>query len=70
MFNAGVCRYQGRYVMIFRNDYGDFQSIGTFEGTNLGIAFSNDGVAVIDDFEESELLSLSVPDNRNMVLLP
>lgn len=28
------------------------------------------GVAVTDDFERWEVLSASVPDNRNMVLFP
>lgn len=138
VFNAGVCRFQGRYVMVFRNDYGatkhDYENNGPrLRGTNLGIAFSSDGVtwdiapkpmlaleqarelcrpllagrdpqqeigrlydprltvlggrvymccavdtkhglrggvAVTDDFEKWELLCLSQPDNRNMVLFP
>ena len=28
------------------------------------------GIAVTEDFEKFEVLSLTVPDNRNMVLLP
>jgi beta-1,4-mannooligosaccharide/beta-1,4-mannosyl-N-acetylglucosamine phosphorylase len=117
VFNAGVTKYQGRYVMVFRNDYG---SIGEqkLEGTNIGLAFSDDGlkwdvsprpcftladneiiraydprltvidgvchlcfavdtkhgvrggIATTEDFEKFEILSLSVPDNRNMVLFP
>ncbi|MGC9348662.1 MAG: glycoside hydrolase family 130 protein [Anaerolineae bacterium] len=43
VFNAGVTRYQGRYVMVFRNDYGDFEA-QTLHATNLGLAFSDDGV--------------------------
>ncbi len=125
IFNAGVCKYQGRYVMLFRNDYGRWGDT-RFDGTNLGLAFSKDGidweveprpvwdqtdpglidatdgdiirvydprlsvidgrayvcfacdthhglrggVAVTDDFQKFEVLSLSVPDNRNMVLFP
>lgn len=125
IFNAGVCRYRGKYVMVFRNDAG-FSPAGWEKGathTNLGIAFSDDGVkwrvepepwraaaefvasspeigriydprltvidgrcylcfavdtkhgvrggiAVTDDFERLEILSLSTPDNRNMVLFP
>ena len=125
IFNAGVCRYQGKYVMVFRNDAG-FSPAGWKVGapyTNLGIAFSDDGVrwqaepkpwraaeelvasspeiqriydprltvidgrcylcfavdtlhgvrggiAVTDDFSRLEVLSLSTPDNRNMVLFP
>ena len=118
VFNAGVTKYAGRYVMAFRNDYGDFKQSGGEHGTNIGLAFSDDGirwdceptpwiawstdeirraydprltvldgraylcfavdtahgirggVAVTDDFDRWELLSLSAPDNRNMVLFP
>jgi beta-1,4-mannooligosaccharide/beta-1,4-mannosyl-N-acetylglucosamine phosphorylase len=118
VFNAGVARFQGRYVMVFRNDYGWRGEQGRFEGTNLGLAFSDDGVtwdvasqpcwdwrdeevqraydprltvlegrcwmtfaldthhgvrgglAVTDDFEHFDVLHLTAPDNRNMVLLP
>jgi len=117
VFNAGVMKHEGRYVMIFRNDYGTWGET-RFEGTNLGLAFSDDGIhwdvrpepcfdlkddeirrgydprltvvdgqvymcfaidtrhgvrggiARTDDFEHFEILSLSVPDNRNMVLFP
>lgn len=117
IFNAGVAKYQGRYVMVFRNDYGVWGA-PRIDGTNLGLAFSKDGlhwdvqpkpcfamedqevtraydprltvldgrcymcfavdtrhglrggIAVTEDFEKFEVLSLSVPDNRNMVLLP
>lgn len=117
IFNAGVTKFQGRYVMVFRNDYG-YKGKNDFEGTNIGVAYSNDGIhwdvqkkpcfqlkdeeiiraydprlTVIDgkcymcfaadtrhgirggiasteDFENFEILSLSVPDNRNMVLFP
>ena len=120
VFNAGVTKYEGQYVMVFRNDYGN-EAMGTIEPhhtTNLGLAFSKDGVhwdvqsapcwmwhddevirvydprltviegrcymcfavdtkhglrggiAVTDDFHNFEVLSLSLPDNRNMVLFP
>jgi beta-1,4-mannooligosaccharide/beta-1,4-mannosyl-N-acetylglucosamine phosphorylase len=117
IFNAGVTKFQGRYVMVFRNDYGSL-SEQRLDGTNLGLAFSDDGInwdvqpqpcfdlrsdeitraydprltvldgrcymcfavdthhglrgglAVTDDFEHFELLSLTVPDNRNLVLFP
>jgi beta-1,4-mannooligosaccharide/beta-1,4-mannosyl-N-acetylglucosamine phosphorylase len=42
-FNAGVTKYEGRYVMVFRNDYGDFDA-HRLDGTNLGLAFSDDGI--------------------------
>lgn len=118
IFNAGVCKFHGRYVMLFRNDHGGQPGSDQFAGTNLGLAFSADGihwqaepqpwidwhtdeilraydprltvvdgrcyicfaadtrhgirggVAVTDDFREWEVLSLSAPDNRNMVLFP
>lgn len=120
VFNAGVTKFQGRYVMVFRNDYGNVEAetIGPHSTTNLGLAFSRDGIkwdvqpapcwtwndeevirvydprltviegrcymcfavdtvhglrggiAVTEDFKTFEVLSLSVPDNRNMVLFP
>lgn len=117
IFNAGITKYQGKYVMVFRNDYGDYDA-ERLEGTNLGLATSDDGVhwtpsakpcfaysdgdvtrvydprltvidgkcyvcfaadtrhgirggvAVTEDFERFEIISLSAPDNRNMVLFP
>jgi len=120
VFNAGVAKYEGRYVMVFRNDYGDEATgvVCSSRTTNLGLAFSDDGVrwevqpapvwqwcddevdriydprliiidgkaymcfatdtkhglrggiAVTEDFAKFDVLSLSVPDNRNMVLFP
>lgn len=118
IFNAGVTKYQGQYVMAFRNDYGGTPGSAYFAGTNIGLAFSPDGIhwqpraqpwiewktdeirraydprltvidgrcylcfavdtfhgirggiAVTDDFEKWDILSLSTPDNRNMVLFP
>ncbi|THF84168.1 glycoside hydrolase family 130 protein [Cohnella fermenti] len=120
VFNGGVTKYHGKYVMIFRNDYGSLaeQTLLPPDRTDLGIAFSDDGVswsvrpapcfrmndgeivraydprltvmdgrcymcfavdthhgirggiAVTDDFESFEVLSLSTPDLRNMVLFP
>lgn len=120
VYNAGVCRYRGQYVMVFRNDVypPDRQRPGCLTEINLGLATSSDGIrwqvapkpcfkwtdeevlraydprltvldgrvymcfaldtrhglrggiAVTDDFEKFEILSLSVPDNRNMALLP
>lgn len=118
VFNAAVQKINGEYVMLFRNDYGYDPSTGTFEGTNLGVARSQDGIqwkadptpcwqmkdqeiqriydprltilegkkyvcfamdtchglrggiAETEDFYHYNILSLSVPDNRNMVLFP
>ena len=117
VFNPGVTKFEGRYVMVFRNDYGR-EGDTHFDGTNMGLAWSADGVhwevadapcfdmgsdeirraydprlividgrcymcfavdtrhgvrggiAVTDDLQHFEVLSLSVPDNRNMVLFP
>ncbi len=117
VFNAGVTKFQGKYVMVFRNDYGPADEQRLI-GTNLGLAYSKDGIqwnvtpepcfqmsdeeviraydprltvmdgrcymcfavdtrhglrggiAVTDDFERFEVLSMTVPDNRNMVLFP
>jgi len=116
VFNAGIAKFQGKYVMVFRNDYGDAEQ-KKLTGRNLGIAFSDDGVkwdvkdkpineddhhplkncydprltvldgrvylcfatggngtrggvAVTDDFESWEVLNVSIPDNRNMVIFP
>lgn len=117
VFNAGVTKYQGKYVMVFRNDYGPAGE-QRLTGTNLGLAYSDDGlhwnvqpkpcfilqddeinraydprltiidgrcymcfaidtrhgirggIAVTDDFERFEVLSMTAPDNRNMVLFP
>ena len=49
VFNAGVIRHRGEYVMIFRNDYGtDQQKYETenrkFAGTSIGIARSKNGI--------------------------
>ncbi|MFD1134695.1 glycoside hydrolase family 130 protein [Paenibacillus urinalis] len=120
VFNAGVTKFNGKYVMVFRNDYGcvESQILEPHHTTDLGVAFSDDGihwdvrpkpcfklhdeeiirvydprltvingrcymcfavdtqhgirggVAVTDDFENFEILSLSTPDLRNMVLFP
>ncbi|GBG08707.1 glycosidase [Paenibacillus agaridevorans] len=120
VFNAGVAKYEGKYVMVFRNDYGNEETEEVYPGrtTNLGLATSDDGVnwqvqsapiwqwsdeevyrvydprltvmdgkvymcfamdtrhglrggiAVTEDFAKFDVLSLSVPDNRNMVLFP
>jgi len=117
IFNAGVTKYQGRYVMVFRNDYGSLEE-HRLDGTNLGLAFSDDGIqweveprpcfelhdkeirraydprltvidglcymcfavdthhgvlggiAVTEDFQAFEILHMTTPDNRNMVLFP
>ena len=49
VFNAGVIKYRGEYVMIFRNDYGVDQAgyeneNKRFAGTSVGVARSKNGV--------------------------
>lgn len=127
VFNAGVCKWQGEYVMLFRNDHGvteeKFRAVRAAGGwhsfcTDIGLARSRDGIhwtvapkpvfamrddevlraydprvtvvdgrlvlcfavdtrhglrggiATTEDLETFEIQSLSVPDNRNMVLFP
>ena len=119
-YNAGFTKYNGKYVMVFRNDY--VRNKENFSTTpaqiNLGLAFSDDGIhwevtskpcwsmkteeirrvydprltvidgkcylcfavdtmhgvrggiAITEDFSKFEVLSMSAPDNRNMVLFP
>lgn len=132
VFNAGVAKFGGEYVMIFRNDFNHIAG-AKFESTSIGLARSRDGiqwtvepkpvfdeekirrawahthhprfglgeikrvydpritaledrihltfavdtahgicgaVARTDDFDTYEILSLTLPDNRNMVLFP
>ncbi len=120
VFNAGVAKINGTYVMLFRNDY-DHIVNAQFGGTNIGLATSKDGIVwevakkpffsqedigdpeisrfydpritvidgrayicfavdthhgirggigVTDDFEHLEILHMTAPDNRNMVLFP
>ncbi len=129
VFNAGEVKFNGRYVMAFRNDYNYPKSMfddyyagkGELHGpsTNIGIAFSNDGIhwealgkpafelendeiqrvydprltvidgrcymvfamdtkhhdcrcgiTVTDDFENFEIVSMTPPNNRNVLLFP
>lgn len=125
VFNAGVAKYNGRYVMVFRDDYGHTEEMvpGVKIHTAVGVATSEDGVnwsvrekpifdtktllstdemrrlydpritviegkpylclamdtwhgvrgciaEVIGDFEGFDIISVSAPDNRNMVLFP
>lgn len=129
VFNAGVIKWKGQYLMVFRNDYNHIEG-SRFGGTNIGLCTSDDGIhwnvapkpcfdirtdkaleakfgvpageitrcydprltiiegevymtfavdtqhglrggiAKTTDFENWDILSLTVPDNRNMVLFP
>jgi len=122
IYNAGVTKYKGKYIMVFRNDvrqggYGHLPMVRI----DLGLATSDDGIhwdvapkplvpqsaieteeilriydprltiiedqlymcfavdtrhgvrggiGIIHNLERLEILSISVPDNRNMVLFP
>ena len=50
IFNAGAAKWQGKYVLVFRNDYGTDEAAynegqGTrFAGTSIGVAYSDNGV--------------------------
>ncbi len=116
-FNAGVAKKGDEYVMLFRNDYGDYEK-QRLDGTHIGLARSKNGldwtvdpdirfsisdgeirrvydpritfigekaivccavdthhgirggIALTEDFKHYEFISLSAPDNRNMVLFP
>jgi beta-1,4-mannooligosaccharide/beta-1,4-mannosyl-N-acetylglucosamine phosphorylase len=44
VFNAGVVKYNGQYVCVFRNDVAESPGVPTFVETNLGLATSDDGI--------------------------
>ena len=46
IFNAGVAKYKGQYVMVFRNDYGATEETfpSVYFKTSIGFATSEDGV--------------------------
>lgn len=46
IFNAGVAKYKGKYVMVFRNDYGPTEKTYPMVrfNTSLGVATSDDGI--------------------------
>lgn len=48
IFNAGVAKFNEKYVMVFRNDYGTdqerFEQGLNFQGTSMGVAFSDNGI--------------------------
>lgn len=44
VYNAGVTKYRGRYVMVFRNDHGFDERTNKAPHFQLGVAYSDDGV--------------------------
>ena len=71
VFNAAVIKHEGRYIMVFRNDFGSYDA-KRIDGTNLGLAFSDDGLEwqVESDpcFQISDSEILSVNDPRLIVI--
>lgn len=118
IFNAGITKYNGKYVMVFRNDFFEAEDPRSRHYTNLGLAYSDDGIkwsvedkpcwqvrtdeirrvydprltvidgkcyicfamdtahgvrggiATTEDFDKFDVLTMTAPDNRNMVLFP
>lgn len=58
IFNAGVAKFQGKYVMVFRNDFGGRPGSAHFEGTNIGVAFSDDTVECLATAHVDDLIAL------------
>src|SRR5215208_3599152 len=44
-YNAGVVKFQGQYVMVFRNDYGYDKKEKKAPYFQIGVAFSDDGIS-------------------------
>ena len=44
IFNAGVTKYEGKYVMAFRNDVRARPGSPKTERVNIGVAYSDDGI--------------------------
>ena len=68
IFNAGVAKIDGKYIMAFRNDYGvtetEYSQGKTFKGTSVGIATSDNG---IDNWEVHELPLIDYSKGKNML---
>jgi beta-1,4-mannooligosaccharide/beta-1,4-mannosyl-N-acetylglucosamine phosphorylase len=44
VYNAGVTKFRGRYVMVFRNDHGFDERTNKAPHFQLGVAYSDDGI--------------------------
>ena len=44
IFNAGVCKFEGQYVMAFRDDYDYVPERGCFKHCVIGLAYSQDRI--------------------------
>lgn len=62
IFNAGVAKYKGKYVMVFRNDYGPTEE--TYPAvrfrTSLGFATSDNGI-------DWQVHNRTIFDNKNLL---
>ncbi len=45
VFNAGVAKSKSEYLMAFRNDFNFIEGTAAFEGSNVGLARSGDGIS-------------------------
>src|SRR5512138_1979044 len=43
-YNAGVVKYQGQYIMVFRNDYHWSETEQKAVGFQIGVAYSDNGI--------------------------
>ena len=46
-YNAGVVKYHGQYVMVFRNDYNWNEEEQKAVGFQIGVAYSDDGISTL-----------------------
>src|SRR3954468_23214925 len=44
VYNAGVTKFRGKYVMVFRNDFGFDERLNKAPHFQLGLAYSDDGI--------------------------
>ena len=65
IYNAGVTKFNGKYVMAFRND--TYDATRKRKDIKIGIAFSNDGIKwkvepkTIFDLKDNEIISVYDP---------
>ncbi len=65
VFNAGVAKYNGKYVMIFRNDYGTTKEL--FESDECTKMYTSVGVAVSDNgIDNWRVCEKPIVDSVNM----
>ena len=62
IFNAGVCKFEGQYVMAFRDDYDYVPERGCFKHCVIGLAFSRDGMHW--DVQKEPFLTVEAMDDQ------